>query len=364
MSILQAAKRQYRRIKLAGLMKKQGKLSASEAEKHLQAFYPRSAPAFAQNNCMDPLFDVMIIVPVYNVQAYLEQCIASVLNQKTDYSYQAVFIDDGATDDSGEILDRRVPAPHTVIHKKNGGLSSARNHALQKITGRYVMFLDSDDYLSEDAVDIMVREADRKNADIVECGHAFFDADKILQSNIHAPVCQEIPRSELYGFAWGKLIRSELLREFCFPEGFWFEDTVMSAFLHPLCRRVISVPQVGYYYRDNAAGITQSSKKSKQSVDTFWMMKYCLEERIRRGQKLTQNDYERYLTAVRRNWVRTQNLPGQIQESIFVLTCEMFRELLPFSYSGHGSNIKLLEKTILSRSYEAFCFLMDRWEIM
>lgn len=364
MSIVQAAKRQYRHVKMACLLKKQADLSVPEAEKHLQAFLPRCAPSFAQHNCVDPRFDVMMIIPVYNVETYLAQCIASVLNQKTDYTYQAVFVNDGSTDTSGEILERCVPAPHVVLHKENGGLSSARNHALQRITGRYVLFLDSDDYISEDAVEIMVREADRQEADVVECGHAFFDAEKIRQSNVHAPVCQEIPQSELYGFAWGKLIRSELLRNFCFPEGFLFEDTVMSALLHPLCRNVISIPHVGYYYRDNGTGITQSSKKSKQSVDTFWMMKYCLEERIRRGQELSQTDYGRYLTAVRRNWIRTQNLPEQIRESLFVMTCAMFGELLPFSYGGRESNLKLLEKTILSHSYEAFCFLMDRWEIM
>ena len=164
MKVLRAFKRVYREFRFSQLLLCESKMESAGAEKMLQEFYPRNCPSFCQRNEIDPQYDVMIIVPVYNVENYLEQCIDSVLNQKTEYTYQAVFVDDGSTDRSGEILDQRVNSPHVVIHTENRGVSAARNLALRKITGRYVMFLDSDDYLAADALEILVREAGLRRA--------------------------------------------------------------------------------------------------------------------------------------------------------------------------------------------------------
>lgn len=88
-----------------------------------------------------------IIVPVYNVEAYLDECIQSVLEQ-TYTDFELILVDDGSKDNSGTICDRWAQHDSRVfvVHKQNGGLSSARNEGLRHITGQYVMFLDSDDY--------------------------------------------------------------------------------------------------------------------------------------------------------------------------------------------------------------------------
>ena len=364
MSIIQCGKAVYRNLKYNQLLRMRTELTDEQAESILQAFLPRSKPSFCQENQIDPQFDVMIIIPVYNVESYLEQCIDSILNQQTSYTYQAVFVDDGSTDGSGAILDRMIHAPHKVIHKKNGGLSSARNCALKTITGRYVLFLDSDDYLELNAIQALVSAADEKNADITEGGHAVFCAQNIVEQNMHSEELTYIPYRELYGFAWNKLICSTLLESFCFPEEYLFEDTVMSALLHPACTCAVSVPSISYYYRDNQAGITHSSRTKPAAVDTFWMMRFYLEERISRGQLLEQADYIRYLTAIRRNWCRTEKLPAQVQESLFVLSCDLFERCLPFCYEGSEHRMVLLEQAIQNRSYEAYRFLMERWDIL
>lgn len=364
MSVMKYSKAAYRKLKFRQVLKSCTVLSAETAERVLLDYFPRRVPNFHQDNEIDPVYDVMIIVPVYNVEKYLEQCIQSILNQKTNYTYQAVFVDDGSADSSGAILDQCIPAPHVVIHKKNGGLSAARNDAMLRITGRYLMFVDSDDYLATDILEKLVSVADVQNADIVECGHSEFNEAGIFARISHAEEIKEISHRELYGFAWGKLIRSELVRDFCFPVGYWFEDTVMAAHLHPMSRKSMSIPDIGYYYRDNQAGITHTSKHSKGSVDTFWMMKYCLEERLRRGQVMEQADYQRYLAAVRRNWIRIQGLPEEIQTAVFALTCDLFDRCLPFRYEGDEHRMNLLEQAIQNRSYEAYCFLMERWDIL
>lgn len=364
MSIINGGKAFYRNLKFHQLLKKTTAFSSERAEEVLQGYLPRTAPGFTQKNEMDPQYDVMIIVPVYNVEQYLDACIDSILNQKTRYTYQAVFVDDGSTDSSGRILEQKICYPHMIIHKENGGLSSARNLALRKITGRYVMFVDSDDILDECAIECLVQAADEQGADIVEGGHTFFNQNEVMAVNCHHANITTICDDQLYGFAWGKVLSGSILSDFCFPEGYLFEDTVMSALLHPASRKSVSIPETVYHYRDNLTGITHSSKVRKASVDTFWIMKYCLEERIRREHQLTHEHYVRYLTALRRNWLRTNNLPGQVQEAVFTLSCDLFCRLLPFHYEGEEKRMALLEQTIHHKSYSAYCFLMERWDIM
>ena len=138
----------------------------------------------------------------------------------------------------------------------------------------------------------------------------------------------------------------------------------MATLLHSQSSLSVGIPDILYYYRDNPSGYTRTSKQKEIQVDTFWMMYYYLEERIRRGQVLEQADYRKYLIAVQRNWIRMEGLPEEIQESVFVLTCDLFAKVLPFHYDGDEKRIALMEETIQKKSYNAYRFLMERWDIM
>ena len=138
----------------------------------------------------------------------------------------------------------------------------------------------------------------------------------------------------------------------------------MATLLHPSAKTIMSVPTILYYYRDNQSGITHTSKARKEAIDTFWIMKYCLEERLHRGQVLGQVDYDRYLVAVWRNWIRTKALPDDVQEWIFLLTCDLFCENLKFAYEGKQRKKSMLEKAIKNKSYQAYCFVLDRWDVL
>ena len=117
-------------------------------------------------NIMNDL--VSVIIPVYNAERYLNECIQSVLNN-TYSNFELLCIDDGSTDKSLEILkkfaclDSRIK----IITKKNGGVSSARNIGLHNCHGDYVMFLDADDYLTQDCIETLIDELKKNNADIV-----------------------------------------------------------------------------------------------------------------------------------------------------------------------------------------------------
>ena len=111
---------------------------------------------------------VSIIVPVYNVEKYLKKAVESTLNQSYE-KLQIILINDGSTDESGKICDKykQKDSRIEVIHKENGGLSDARNKGLDIANGKYIMFLDSDDFFEKDAVEIMYRKIEEKNADFV-----------------------------------------------------------------------------------------------------------------------------------------------------------------------------------------------------
>lgn len=115
---------------------------------------------------------ISVIIPVYNVEEYLRECVDSVLCQ-TYGNFEIILVDDGSTDSSGEICDEYLEKDErvTVIHQKNGGLSAARNTGLSEANGDYLYFLDSDDYISENAFETLLETAQRDNSDIV-----FFDA--------------------------------------------------------------------------------------------------------------------------------------------------------------------------------------------
>ena len=116
---------------------------------------------------MEPVL-VSIIIPVYNVEEYLEQCLDSVINQ-TYNNLEIWLIDDGSKDSSGKICDKykELDSRIRVIHKENGGLSSARNAALDLMKGEYVYFLDSDDFISLDLIETYINFVRKYNVDVL-----------------------------------------------------------------------------------------------------------------------------------------------------------------------------------------------------
>ena len=113
---------------------------------------------------------ISIIVPVYNVEKYLKKCIDSIVNQ-TYKNLEIILVDDGATDRSGEICDELAKLDNRikVYHKKNGGLSDARNYGVERATGSYVGFVDSDDYIDAEMYEKLYEAITKEAADVAEC---------------------------------------------------------------------------------------------------------------------------------------------------------------------------------------------------
>lgn len=138
----------------------------------------------------------------------------------------------------------------------------------------------------------------------------------------------------------------------------------MSTLLYPRARVIYTIPDIIYFYRDNPQGITHTSESSKKAIDSFWMMKYCLEERFRRNNKITPQIVERYIISVWRNWIRMKSLPDHIKECVFMLTSLLFDDNISVDYQLREKRARMLEKAMKKRSYLAYVFVLDRWDIL
>ena len=209
---------------------------------------------------------ISVIVPIYQVEAYLEECLDSILNQ-TYRQLEIILIDDGSTDRCGEICDRYASRDSRikVIHQTNQGLSAARNAGMDIAIGEYISFIDSDDYIVPQYYEKMLEGFKQyPDAPIIAC-LVYQDKDgqiTRLSPNWHTtqPVfhssltfCEECLLGKMTVAVWNKLFRTELMKDIRFRVGRIFEDSLFMHDLSPILKQypgdVVVIPHYLYYYR-------------------------------------------------------------------------------------------------------------------
>lgn len=217
---------------------------------------------------------VSIIVPVYNVENYLDRCMSSIA-QQTYSNLQIILVDDGAKDKSGAMCDawKEKDSRVTVIHQKNGGLSNARNTGIKQATGEYLVFVDSDDVVAPNMVEQLIKLIELEDADISICGvsHIFNEgtikfeqnqAETISYDRSSAIMEMWYQRSFLPS-AWGKAYKKGLFENLGFTEGILFEDIDLMHELFWRCNKIVykDIPLYGYVHRENSITTKRFSKR-------------------------------------------------------------------------------------------------------
>ena len=223
--------------------------------------------------------DVSIIVPVYNVESYLAMCLDSLTCQSFE-DIEIICINDGSTDNSLEILehyqkfDRRIK----IINKENGGLSSARNAGIKAANGDYILFVDSDDWISSNAVERLYENAKKNNSDLVifdfcccdystnrsiittiENYHGKYENKPFNKNTIETRAYKYIPVS-----AWSKLYKTDLIKgKIEFYEDIIFEDVPFWAYIYSHAKRITYLADPLYFYRKNREGSIMCTKGEK-----------------------------------------------------------------------------------------------------
>ncbi len=222
---------------------------------------------------------ITLVVPVYNVEEYLNECVDSVVNQ-TYSNLEIILVDDGSTDQSPVICDEYALKDNRihVIHQHNGGLSAARNIGIENAHGEYISFLDSDDYLSPDAIESMYNTLIENDAQISAIGYQSFCngieiKEKRLPNELYKWSKVEVLDSFLFnGYlnpcACGKLFKMNLWNELRFPVGKLFEDQFTVYKVIDRCLNIVFQPEGKYHYRKRANSIGHS-KFSKKTYDLY-----------------------------------------------------------------------------------------------
>lgn len=248
-----------------------------------------------------------IIVPVYKVEEFLDKCVESILAQ-TFMDYEMILVDDGSPDRCGAMCDTWAEKDPRikVIHKKNGGLSDARNAGIDICQGDYIGFVDSDDYISERMFEILVRNLETYDADISMCGYANVYATGIRKlstdESVEVMTQKEAIHKILIGrelsvHAYTKLYRRVLFEKVRYPFGKISEDAYIIMDIMDQVKKAVFTPCSLYYYvhREDSINTSKFAKKDMTRIEAHKRnYKYI----VKMHPDLKKLAYERYLGAI------------------------------------------------------------------
>lgn len=211
---------------------------------------------------------ISIIIPIYNIYPFIKACLQSVCMQSYRY-LEIILVDDGSTDSSAIACDQWASTDNRikVYHKKNGGLSDARNYGLSKATGSYIIYLDGDDWIATNAVEKLVHTAQEYHADFIQASYyyayenyllVYNEPTNIIEYNRENALKELISNGRIKNFAWGSLIKRELALQVPFIKGRYFEDSFWKYQIMELSNKFVYVATPLFYYRQRSQSISGS----------------------------------------------------------------------------------------------------------
>lgn len=293
---------------------------------------------------------VSVIIPVYNSEKYVEKCIRSVMNQ-TYRDLEIIIVNDGSTDRSGEILEGLSAEDVRIhlLHQENSGVAAARNRGLEEATGKYLTFIDGDDYIAKDYIESLYNAAVEKRAEIVICGLTYVDENG---DNLGKVVPGEYCRFEHEEWTFrvsavcSHFYQRNLWKKYNirFQPGERGEDMPISLFFSAVCDKIATVSDTGYFYVQHQ----ESARHNFRGLRNFSLPYQALEQVIRKIQSIgVANSPEFYELFVLRILTTClfQLSPGASKEKMKEL-CDYIVRILDTYFPGyyHNTKARLWEK--------------------
>lgn len=255
---------------------------------------------------------ISVIIPVYNVSEYLPTCLDSVINQ-TYKNLEIICVNDGSPDNSAEILfeyakkDSRIK----IITQENQGLSGARNTGLEQISGDYIYFLDSDDYIHPQMLERLYIAAEKENADFACCKYKKVwkkEEPKKLQGRKEIVI--ENPEAEFFSSqgqisvnVWSKLYRRETVGNMRFIKGLIYEDLPFNGVFMQKAKRGVFVPEEMYYYLQRENTLSQGQYLRKKNAESYIYILRFLHEQMQ-DSPYYQAMRKKYFTSILRHIIK------------------------------------------------------------
>lgn len=305
---------------------------------------------------VDTNLKISIVVPVYKVEKFLHRCIKSVLNQ-TYSNWELILVDDGSPDTCGKICDNYAEKDKRiqVVHQKNQGVSVARNIGIDVCSGDYLYFVDADDYIKENTLEIMMKTAQDGAYDIVMSGHYRVEQDgRIKKQSENWEASDDIDKlrrmllvNRLPSFVWGKLYKKACWGNIRFHEGMLFEDfyTVIQPFMKATSACLITRPLYFYSHENENSIMTVFSIKTyiKKRYDWFlgWKeheeisaknysqcVEICTKEAIHKVVRALMLDYglnvlDSEQKSIALNYLKRHEIPVKYKIGVFILLHDM-----------------------------------------
>lgn len=318
-------------------------MNVSKAKEIVNGVYPRldSKPVY-DNKAIDSSVDLSIVVPVYNYVEIIKANIDAILNQKTRYNCELIIVDDGSTDGAGEVIKQyENNSKVKLIYQKNAGIGAARNTGINNAVGKYIMFVDCDDIVHSDIVEILLNKAYSNDYDMVMCAH---DLSKEKNGQIFDIIPNIYPKYNLMGYKngdkimnlaglpWCKVYKRELWNNVRFFPGYWYEDTIIQFLIFTQCKNYAYIPKIGYEYKwyEKNFSHVQGNSTNIKTIDSYWILVEILAQYKKSNLPINEQLYTLVLRHISTYYFGSINgLSEDIIDALFVLAKELFIEYKP-----------------------------------
>ena len=294
------------------------------------------------------MLSVSIIIPIYNVEKYIERCLLSVIGQRgIDGFVECILVDDCTPDGSMQIAQRLIDNYHgpilfRIIHNnENQGLSCSRNTGLNNAQGDYIFFLDSDDYISTDCLDLLSKRLTCNDGQIdMVVGNSYdFQHKKYWQNKDgeaqlltdHDDIMRLFLQFEIPMMAWNKLVRRQFLLDnhLLFVPRMIHEDELWSYELYDVINSVVLIPEVTYSYENNAGSITSSPSNYSRRVEAYHKLVNVMLASLKRNNLYVERSFwgiHMYMFSL--DLLLHHELPSKLKKSNHNLRRKMMKKAL------------------------------------
>ncbi len=310
-------------------------------------------------------YDLSIIIPAYNSSGTIDNCLESILKEDTDYNYEVIVINDGSKDDTLEKLAKyRELKNFTILSHENRGIACTRNRGLEEAAGKYIMFVDADDIVPAETINVLLNKAFSKNYDIIEGNYlnVYGDGKKVSGKalwqddfEVDLKQNQEFIR-EIKGFPWGRIYKRELWDNVEYPIGFEYEDTIIRFTIFRRAETYAYINKNIYEYTLSTTSISSRLKGTLNSLDTYFVAKYLIDNNRYLGVKEDEVFYKVVLNQFSSMlYYRSIGVNKEYKKYILSKSAETLTEIEDYCPQLSQKD-RMLKSAILEKN-------LKRWEI-
>lgn len=327
----------------------------STARKELLKYRKKLPVEFDIKNKESKL-QLSIIIPVYNSEKHIGECLDSIINQKLKMSYEIICVNDGSNDGTEKIIESYVCKCNNIIciKQENQGASEAKNKALNIARGEYVLFIDSDDFLQDDSLNYFYNKIVSNDADIIIGGinkyitkyDVCFNAKKKYRYQNLIDICNNTT-----GTPWGKIYKRKLWEDIRFFKGYMYEDTIIFLNIFFKAKTIIFDEKCLYCFRSSDNSLFKRSKEDYRTIDILWQIEVMNEKGY--FDKIDSNKFQLilwHLSAIVYERVKSLN-NYTIEKSSFLVSNNILQSIIENNkneslFEFYGKNKKLYKKVM------------------